>query len=553
MSKRLKKEEPQLQKNDCCTVVIEDMSANGEGIGKYCGYTLFVKDAVIGDEALVRVTRAKKQYGYARLEQLITPSKNRVEAVCEHHKRCGGCQIQALAYEQQLMFKRNKIENNLRRLGGLDVRVETMVGMEQPFYYRNKTQIPFGRNKEGKIVAGFYAGRTHSIVDCEDCALAAPVTGEIVRRIKRFMEECSVEPYDERTGQGIVRHSLIRTGWYTGQIMVCIVINADRLPRQERLVQSLSRVDGMTSISLSINKENTNVVMGNEVRTIWGSEVITDRLEDLTFAISPLSFFQVNTRQAERLYQKALEFAGLTGTETVWDLYCGIGTISLFLARRARQVYGVEVVPQAIEDANANARRNGISNVEFFVGKAEEVLPRKRKNEGVCADVIVVDPPRKGCDEELLRTIVEMEPDRVVYVSCDSATLARDLKFLTGAGYEVKRCAGVDLFGMTVHVETVVLLSKLNTKQHIEVELNLDELDLTAAESKATYEEIKGYVLEKYGLKVSSLYISQVKRKCGLDVGKNYNLSKKADAKVPQCPSEKEAAIMEALKYFSMI
>ncbi len=330
MSKRLKKEEPQLQKNDCCTVVIEDMSANGEGIGKYCGYTLFVKDAVIGDEALVRVTRAKKQYGYARLEQLITPSKNRVEAVCEHHKRCGGCQIQALAYEQQLMFKRNKIENNLRRLGGLDVRVETMVGMEQPFYYRNKTQIPFGRNKEGKIVAGFYAGRTHSIVDCEDCALAAPVTGEIVRRIKRFMEECSVEPYDERTGQGIVRHSLIRTGWYTGQIMVCIVINADRLPRQERLVQSLSRVDGMTSISLSINKENTNVVMGNEVRTIWGSEVITDRLEDLTFAISPLSFFQVNTRQAERLYQKALEFAGLTGTETVWDLYCGIGTISLF-------------------------------------------------------------------------------------------------------------------------------------------------------------------------------------------------------------------------------
>ena len=309
----------------------------------------------------------------------------------------------------------------------------------------------------------------------------------------------------------------------------------------------------MTSISLNINREKTNVILGRKGKLLWGQEYITDTIGPIAYQISPQSFYQVNPVQTQKLYEKALEYAGLEGNETVWDLYCGIGTISLFLAQKAKQVYGVEIVPAAIEDAKRNATLNHITNAEFFVGKAEEVLPEKYEKEGIYADVIVVDPPRKGCEESVLDTMVKMQPKRIVYVSCDSATLARDLKYLRGEGYEVKKVQGVDQFPHTVHVETVVLLSKLNTKQHIEVELNLDELDLTSAESKATYDEIKAYVLEKHGLKVSSLYISQVKRKCGLDVGQNYNLSKKEDAKVPQCPPEKEAAIMDALKHFQMI
>ena len=408
---------------------------------------------------------------------------------------------------------------------------------------------------------------THTIIDSEDCLIAPEINQTIIREIKSFMEEYHVAPYDEERGTGIVRHALIRVGFHTGQILVCLVINVDSLPHADKLTERLLKIQGMTSVCLNINKKNTNVILGEKVVNLFGPGYLEDKIGEVTFQISPQSFFQVNPSQTEVLYKKALEFAGLTGQETVWDLYCGIGTISLFLARSAKKVYGVEIIPAAIEDARGNAARNGLDNTEFFVGKAEEVLPewyeKRDSKEERHADVIVVDPPRKGCDSVLLDTITAMHPDRIVYVSCDSATLARDLKYLTEKvcsegkegeyRYQVEKVQPVDMFPWSAHVETVCLLSKLNVKHHIEVEITMDELDLTAAESKATYDEIKAYVLEKFGFKVSQLYIAQIKRKCGIIERKNYNQLKKEDAKVPKCPPDKEAAIMDALKHFQMI
>ena len=549
------------QKNDVLTVKIEDMGHDGEGIGKCEGYTLFVKDTVIGDLAEVKVIKAKKNYGYARLMRLIEPSPHRVEPICPVARPCGGCQLQMLDYAEQLRFKEKKIAQNLQRIGGMtEIPMEPIVGMESPFRYRNKAQFPIGQDKNGKLITGFYAGRTHQIMENRNCYLGVEQNEEILNRILAWMEENSVSAYQEETGKGLVRHVLIRFGFTTKEIMVCLVVNGKKLPAEKKLIQSLTELEGMTSITLSVNRERTNVIMGKEIRCLWGQEFITDYIGKVKYQISPLSFYQVNPVQTEKLYSLALEYAGLTGEETVWDLYCGIGTISLFLAQKAKKVYGVEIVPEAIADAKNNAKIYGIENAEFFVGKSEEVLPeyyekyaKEHPGEHAHADVIVVDPPRKGCEENLLRTMADMQPDRIVYVSCDSATLARDLKILQELGYEVKKVRGVDQFPMTVHVETVCLLSKLNVKHHIEVEITMDELDLTAAESKATYDEIKAYVLEKFGFKVSQLYIAQIKRKCGIIERKNYNQSKKEDAKVPKCPPEKEAAIMDALKHFQMI
>ena len=543
------------QKNDQVCLKITDMGNDGEGIGRTKdGYTLFVKDTVIGDEIEAKVIKAKKNYGYGKLMKILQPSADRVEPLCPKAGPCGGCQLQALSYKKQLEYKQNRVRNHLERIGGFtEIPMEPIIGMEEPYHYRNKAQFPVGKNKEGRIITGFYAGRTHSIVENRKCYLGVTGNEEILNRVIHWMEEFHVEPYDEKTGSGLMRHILIRYGFASGEWMVCLVINGEKIPAKGQLIDALTDLPGMTSITANVNTRRDNVILGERILPLWGQTYITDQIGDVSYQISPLSFYQVNPLQTRKLYEKALSYAQLQGNETVWDLYCGIGTISLFLAQKAKKVYGVEIVPAAIEDARRNARLNGFDNAEFFVGKAEEILPQKYEEEGIYADVIVVDPPRKGCDQALLDTILKMQPERVVYVSCDSATLARDLKYLCESAYRLEKVCPVDQFGMTVHVETVVLLSKLNAKQHIEVELSLDELDLTAAESKATYDEIKAYVLEKYGLKVSSLYISQVKRKCGLDVGQNYNLSKKENAKVPQCPPEKEAAIMEALKHFQML
>lgn len=456
------------EKNQDVIIKIEDMGNEGEGIGRISGYTLFVKDAIIGDKIKARIVKAKKNYGYARLMEVLEPSPYRVEAVCEFARKCGGCQIQEMSYDRQLTFKQDKVKNNLIRLGGfsedkVNAIMEPVIGMEDPFHYRNKAQFPVGKDAEGNLITGFYAGRTHAIIPNTDCALGVVENKEILELILQFAQEFGISPYDETTGRGLLRHVLIRTGFVTGDIMVCLVINGKKLPAQEEFLKRISTIKNMKSVSLSRNEKNTNVIMGDQVTTIWGESYITDYIGGIQFRISPLSFYQVNPVQTEKLYGKALEYAGLTGTETVWDLYCGIGTISLFLARSAKAVYGVEIVPQAIEDARENARINGIENVQFFVGKAEEVLPEKYEKENIYADVIVVDPPRKGCEEICLETMVRMHPQKIVYVSCDSATLARDLKYLCERGYDLEKVCPVDQFGHTVHVECVTLLQRIDT------------------------------------------------------------------------------------------
>lgn len=534
-------EQGSYKKNDIVKVTIEDIGNDGEGIGKAEGYTLFVKDAVIGDVIEARITKCKKNYGYARVEKVVTPSPFRVEPKCPFHRQCGGCQIQAMSYERQLAYKENKVRNHLQRIGGfspekIDAVMEPIVGMEEPWHYRNKAQYPVGYDRAGNLVVGFYAGRTHDIIANTDCPLGPPENRMILETVLSYMKENDVTAYRESAGEGLVRHVLIRSGFASGEIMVCLVINGKKLPAEDKLVGKLTGIsleDGsageaasvdsglssagaemsdnacgqtareeqqrttrkrIVSISVSINREKTNVIMGKEIQVLWGRGWIEDCLrvlgstdfasnvsaadgdegnnEWIAFQISPLSFYQVNPRQTEKLYSLALEYAGLTGRETVWDLYCGIGTISLFMAKRARKVYGVEVIPQAIEDAKDNARRNGITNAEFFVGKAEEVLPefckddRAENTESLARtqmrhpDVIVVDPPRKGCDEKCLETMLTMKPKRIVYVSCDPATLARDLKVLCGGGYELKRVRAVDQFGHTGHVECVCLLGR---------------------------------------------------------------------------------------------
>lgn len=490
-------------KNTIVTVSIEDMGAEGEGIGKVDGFTLFVKDAIIGDVVEAKIVKSKKNYAYARLEKVLTPSPFRVEPRCILHRKCGGCQIQAMSYERQLIFKQDKVKNNLLRIGGFSKDkvqevMEPIIGMEEPFRYRNKAQYPIGTDKDGNPIAGFYAGRTHTIIPNTDCYLGREENQEILQSILQYMKKYKVQPYEEESGKGLVRHVLVRTGFDSGEIMVCLVINYQEklpkvaanesirfLPHQDELVTALSQIRNMTSVSVSINREKTNVIMGKDIYTIWGKDSITDSIrvrdmekqdmdftgEKLTFSISPLSFYQVNPVQTEKLYSLALQYAKLTGQETVWDLYCGIGTISLFLAAKAKQVYGVEIIPQAIDDARENARRNGIKNATFFVGKAEEVLPdfyTMKMTDISCEDmrhpdVIVVDPPRKGCDEKCLETMLQMQPARIVYVSCDSATLARDLRILCDGGYDLKKVRCVDQFAQGVHVECVTLLQRKNT------------------------------------------------------------------------------------------
>ena len=452
-----------MKKDDIIELTIEDLGIDGEGIGKADGMAIFVKDAVVGDRIQAKIMKMKKHYGYARLMEVLEPSPVRCAPRCNFARQCGGCQLQAMSYEEQLKFKERKVKNHLLRIGKFkedEIHMLPIMGMKEPWRYRNKAQFPFGLDKNGNIVAGFYAGRTHDIIECEDCLLGVEENKDILGIIKGFMRVHGIRPYDETTHKGLVRHALIRKGFHSGEIMVCLVINGKDIPAKEQLVEELCQVKGMTSISYSINQEKTNVIMGKEIVNLYGPGYITDNIGNVTYQISPLSFYQVNPVQTEKLYGTALEYAGLTGNETVWDLYCGIGTISLFLAQNAKKVYGVEIVPQAIEDARRNAALNNITNAEFFTGKAEEVLPEQYEKNKVYADVIVVDPPRKGCDQVCLDTILKMAPKRVVYVSCDSATLARDVKYLGERGYEVKRVKTVDMFPWSGHVETVCLMSR---------------------------------------------------------------------------------------------
>ncbi|WMJ90525.1 23S rRNA (uracil(1939)-C(5))-methyltransferase RlmD [Anaerocolumna sp. MB42-C2] len=454
-----------INKNDELIIEIEDIGSDGEGIGKYQGYTLFVKNALPGDKVRVKAMKCKKNYGYARLVEVMEVSPHRVTPKCKIADKCGGCSLMHLSYERQLLYKQNKVKNCLERIGGFtEVPLEPIIGMEEPYYYRNKAQFPVGKNKDGKVVIGFYAGGTHSIIDTGHCFIQAKGNDNLIKIIRLFIEKYDISVYEEEKQKGVIRHILTRIGYVTGEIMVCIVINGNELPHQDKLVQQLKEIPGMTSISLNINKANTNVILGDKVINLWGQPFITDYIGEIKYQISPLSFYQVNPQQTKLLYETALEFADLHGDETVWDLYCGIGTISLFLACKAKMVYGVEIIPQAIEDARRNAEINQITNAEFFVGAAEDILPEKYKENNIYAEVIVVDPPRKGCEESLLDTIVTMAPKKVVYVSCDPATLARDLRYLCDRGYELMKVQAVDQFAHTGHVEAIILMTRSGYK-----------------------------------------------------------------------------------------
>ena len=574
MNKKVKSEKNlNLKKNQEVSLTIEDFTKEGEGLGKYQGFPLFVKDTVIGDEVKVSITKLKKNYGYARLVEIIKPSEDRVTPLCPVARQCGGCKLQQISYDKQLHFKKGLVEGCLTRIGGfekedIEQKMEPVYGMKEPWHYRNKAQFPVGYDKEGNLVAGFYAGRTHSIVANTNCAIQAKVTHPIVEKVLAYMRGNKISAYDEKNHSGLIRHILTRVGFTTGEIMVCLIVNgtAKQLKNINKLVDKLKEIEGMTSIIVNTNTDKTNKILGLHCETVWGQDYIEDYIGDIKYQIGPLSFYQVNPQQTKVLYSKALEYADLKGQELVWDLYCGIGTISLFLAQKAKQVYGVEIIKEAIDDARRNATLNHMDNVEFFVGKAEEIVPAQYEKTGIHPDVIVVDPPRKGCDAALLNTMLDMAPERIVYVSCDPATLARDLKILCAEKYTLEKVAVVDQFSHSVHVETVVLLSHKKPDGHINVKVEFGEgegkvpLDNIAkrAESykpkeRVTYKMIKEYIEAKYGFKVHTAYIAEVKRDLGLPMYDAPNAVEELKQPRKHPTAEKVEAIKDALKHFEVI
>ena len=537
--------------NDVCRLIIEGYTADGAGVARLDGIVVFVQGGVRGEECDVRIEKVGRTNLFGRVVRVFQPSPARIMPQCIHYTKCGGCQFRHMNYAEELEAKRIRVEDCLQRIAGLDVTVPVIHGARDTRRYRNKVQFPVQPGPEGPR-AGFYRQRTHQVVSVEDCLLQPETAARLRAAAVSWMQWHNISAYDEKTGRGLVRHMYVRVN-RAGESLFCLLVNGKSVPQEEALVQALRNVEpGLAGVVLGVNEKKNNVILGDSYRTLWGQDWLEDTLCGFTFRLSVPSFYQVNANQAEVLYGRALDFAGLTGKETVLDLYCGIGTISLVMARQAGKVFGAEVVPQAVEDARENALRNGVNNAEFLCGDAGEAA-RALAARGVKPDVVCVDPPRKGLAEDVVDTIVSMAPYRVVYVSCDPATLARDVKRFVSLGYVLRKAEAVDMFPRTAHVETVVLLSQQKPDDTIEIDLDLDELDATTAETKATYEEIKAYVWDKHHLKVSSLYISQVKRKCGLEVGQNYNLSKSENPKVPKCPPEKEAAIMDALKHFQMI
>ena len=536
-------------KNQEHTVTIEGYGEGGMGVARIDGRVVFVHGALRGEKCRVLILKTLKSVAFAKVLEVIEPSSERITPDCPYFPRCGGCTYRHIRYEEELRLKKQRVQDNLSRIGGSDVTVEEILGARDTLRYRNKAQYPV--SKDGAV--GFYRARTHEVIECEHCLLVKPEADAAAEALREYMQSCRVAGFDEKTGRGLVRHLYIRSN-AAGESLVCVLVNGDKLPKEDRLVTLLrDACPKCAGIVLGTNTKKGNVILGDRYRTLWGSDRLEDTLCGKTFRLSVPSFYQVNRIQAERLYAKAIEFAGLTGQETVLDLYCGAGTITLALSDHAKKVLGAEIVPEAIDDARENAARNGVKNAEFFCGDASDVA-KKLARENLRPDVITVDPPRKGLAADVVESIAEMQPGRVVYVSCDSATMARDVKRLADLGYTAQRACAVDMFPRADHVETVVLLSKgkVDSKK-IRVEFSLEDMDMSEFQDGATYPQIKEYVLEHTGLKVSNLYISQIKRKCGIEVGKNYNLPKSEDSRQPQCPPEKEKAIREAFKYFGMI
>ena len=538
-----------LEKGSVYTAVIDGYSSEGLGIARVNGAVVFVPHAVRGEEIDLRITKVMKTSCAGEIVKIHNPSPERMEPECPYAGKCGGCAYRHLTYPEELWAKRQRVQDALTRIGGLELTVEEILGTKNPEHYRNKSQYPVGA--DGSI--GFFQARTHKVVPIRRCLIQTEAADRTAQAVGEWMRRYKISAYDETTGKGLVRHVCVRVN-RKGESLCCVVVNGNKVPREPELAAYVTAaVPHTVGVLLNSNTRRGNVVLGDKYRTLFGRNYLMDTLCGLEFKLSMPSFYQVNRDQAEVLYGKALEFAGLTGNETVLDLYCGIGTITLCLAKAAKRVIGAEIVPPAIRDAKENALRNHIENAEFFCGDAADIAA-KLESDGLRPDVVTVDPPRKGLAPEVIASVAAMGPEKVVYVSCDPATLGRDVKIFREFGYEAKRAAAVDMFPGTAHVETVVLLSKgeVDSKK-IRVEFSLEDMDMSEFQDGATYTQIKDYVLEHSGLKVSNLYISQIKRKCGIGVGKNYNLPKSEDSRQPQCPPEKEKAIREAFKYFGMI
>ena len=539
---------PALEKNRIYRAHIDGYSSEGLGIARIDGQVVFVHGAVRGETCDVLVMKVLKNAAFGKIAALVEPSPARRQPDCPYYGRCGGCDFRHMSYEEELWAKRARVQDALTRIGGAEVTVEEILGAEQPLHYRNKSIYPI--SPAGEV--GFYRARSHQVVNVEHCLIQKPEADALAQAVRDYIARFQVEPYNEATGRGLLRHLYVRTSC-RGESLACLLINGSRLPHEQEVVDMLrAAAPGVCGVVLGENTRRGNAILGDRYRTLWGRDYLTDTLCGLELRLSVPSFYQVNHDQAQRLYEKALEYAGLTGRELAVDLYCGAGTITQVLACRARHVIGGEIVPEAIRDAEDSARRNGVENVEFLCGDASRLAAELRQR-GLRPDVICVDPPRKGLAPDVVEAAASMTPGRIVYVSCDPATLARDVARFAPLGYRPVRACAVDLFPGTAHVETVCLLSKLQSKEHIEIEVKMDELDLTAAEKKATYEEIREYVFEHTGLKVSHLYIAQVKQKYGIIERENYNKPKSENAKQPQCPPEKEKAITEALRHFGMI
>ncbi len=544
-----------LAKNQCYEMTCESFGQDAQGVCRQDGIAVFVPGLLPGERARVRIVKPEKRYAFGRIEELLEKSPNRAEPFCPIYKRCGGCVCQHMTYETSLAFKRRQVQDLLERVGGLSIEVPPVLGMAHPFGYRNKGAYPVAQ-VGGVPACGFFAPRSHDLIPLPQngCAIQGEDSAKATQAVLAWMRQNNVPAYDELTGRGLVRHIMTRSTTH-GELMVVLVVTRADIPKAGQLIELLkAAVSGLCSICLSINSRRTNVILGTDIRVLWGKGTMEDTLCGLRFSVSPLSFFQVNPSQTEKLYGLALEYAGLTGSETVVDAYCGAGTISLLLAQKAKKVIGIEIVPEAIQNANENAVRNHIENAEFHVGATEELLPRLIAD-GLRPDVIVLDPPRKGCDPAVLDAIIAAAPKRVVYVSCGAPTLARDAKLLAEGGYTAEKVQCVDMFCWTGAVETVMVLSKLSDAEHIDINLDMSELDVTPAEShaSATYDEIKAYVKEHTGLTVSTLNIAQVKRKYGIIERECYNKAKSESAKMLICPSDKEKAIEEALRFFGMI
>ncbi len=541
-----------LIKNQVYETTVTDYTSEGQGIAHIEGCAVFIPNAIAGEKLLVRIEKAQKTWAAGKIVEILEKSSHRVNRECPVAKLCGGCDFWHMDYEEESRLKADRVKTCLNRMSGETLEAVPILSAPTCYGYRNKAQYPVAA-KKGRAYAGFFRAGTHDVVENKRCLILPEESDAVKDAVMDYVNQFRVTVYDEAAHKGLLRHIYVRRGVVSGQVLVCLVCNGDKLPRVEALLQRLQKIPGFTTLVLSVNTKKGNAVLGDKFITLYGPGYIEDTLCGLNFRLSPRSFYQVNHHQAQRLYRAAIEQAEITKDDLVLDLYCGVGTITLAMASAAGKVMGVEVIPQAVEDAKDNAKRNGIENAEFFCGDAGAAALELEKN-GICPDVVVVDPPRKGLNADTIEALHRMAPRRIVYVSCDPATLARDVALLKEKGYTLKNAMAADLFPRCSHVETVVLLSKgeVDSKK-IRVEFSLEDMDMSEFQDGATYTQIKDYVLEHSGLKVSNLYISQIKRKCGIEVGKNYNLPKSEDSRQPLCPPEKEKAIREAFKYFGMI